>query len=184
MAVATPRRSPRISVTSPASMAMSVPVPIAMPTSACASAGASLMPSPTIATTRPSLLERADRPTFPAGAPRRSRRRCPPGWRRRWPSPAVAGEHHDANAHRLAARATAARFGSHRIGDRRSTPPSAPSSATKTGVSPRAPARHRAGEHTGVDAASQQQRVAEQHAPSTSSRDAAPAATEAARCRG
>ena len=36
----------------PASTAISVPVPMAMPTSACASAGESLMPSPTIATTR------------------------------------------------------------------------------------------------------------------------------------
>eukprot|EP01137_Pigoraptor_chileana_P013689 Opistho-2@67492 len=35
------------------SMAMSVPLPIAMPTSACASAGESFMPSPTIATTSP-----------------------------------------------------------------------------------------------------------------------------------
>jgi hypothetical protein len=40
-------RSPRINVISAASMATSVPVPIAMPMSACASAGASLMPSPT-----------------------------------------------------------------------------------------------------------------------------------------
>ena len=32
------------------SIATSVPLPIAMPTSACISAGASLMPSPTIAT--------------------------------------------------------------------------------------------------------------------------------------
>jgi hypothetical protein len=36
-------------------IATSVPVPMAMPTSALASAGASLMPSPAIATTRPSL---------------------------------------------------------------------------------------------------------------------------------
>ena len=36
---------------SAASIATSVPVPMAMPTSACASAGASLMPSPTIADT-------------------------------------------------------------------------------------------------------------------------------------
>ena len=50
IAVTTARRSPRISVTSDASIATSVPVPIAIPTSACASAGASLMPSPTIAT--------------------------------------------------------------------------------------------------------------------------------------
>ena len=38
-------------------MATSVPVPIAMPTSAAASAGASLMPSPAIATTPPFRLE-------------------------------------------------------------------------------------------------------------------------------
>ena len=50
MAVTTPCRSPDMSVMSAASMATSVPVPMAMPTSACASAGASLMPSPTIAT--------------------------------------------------------------------------------------------------------------------------------------
>ena len=41
------------SVTPALSIATSVPVPIAMPTFACASAGASLMPSPAIATTRP-----------------------------------------------------------------------------------------------------------------------------------
>ena len=52
-AVTTPRRSPRIRVTSDASIATSVPVPIAIPTSAWASAGASLRPSPTIATRRP-----------------------------------------------------------------------------------------------------------------------------------
>ncbi len=50
MARATPRRSPLINVTGAAAMATSVPVPIAMPTSACARAGASLMPSPTMAT--------------------------------------------------------------------------------------------------------------------------------------
>ena len=53
-------RSPRISVTSAASMATSVPEPIAMPTSAWASAGASLMPSPTMATTSPVGLQRGD----------------------------------------------------------------------------------------------------------------------------
>jgi len=50
MARATPRRSPPISVIPAAAIATSVPVPMAMPTSAWASAGASLMPSPTIAT--------------------------------------------------------------------------------------------------------------------------------------
>ena len=54
MAVTTPRKEPPTSVTSAASIATSVPVPMAMPTSACASAGASLMPSPTIATVFPS----------------------------------------------------------------------------------------------------------------------------------
>ena len=43
---------------SEASIATSVPVPIARPRSACASAGASLTPSPTIATTRPSSCSR------------------------------------------------------------------------------------------------------------------------------
>ena len=50
MAEATRRGSPPTSVTSEASMATSVPVPMAMPRSAGASAGASLMPSPTMAT--------------------------------------------------------------------------------------------------------------------------------------
>src|SRR5215207_52895 len=58
MARATPRTSPEISVRSAASMATSVPVPMATPTSACASAGASLMPSPTMATFSPSLCSR------------------------------------------------------------------------------------------------------------------------------
>ncbi len=49
IAVATLCRLPPRSVTSEASIATSVPVPIAIPTSAWVSAGASLMPSPTIA---------------------------------------------------------------------------------------------------------------------------------------
>ncbi len=55
---AMPRRSPLTSVTPALSIATSVPVPMAMPTSACASAGASLMPSPAIATLRPSACSR------------------------------------------------------------------------------------------------------------------------------
>ena len=43
-----------------ACIATSVPVDIAMPTSAAASAGASLMPSPTIATRRPPRLQLRD----------------------------------------------------------------------------------------------------------------------------
>ena len=53
-ACAMPRRSPLTSVTCALFIATSVPVPIATPTSALASAGASLMPSPAIATTPPS----------------------------------------------------------------------------------------------------------------------------------
>ena len=54
-----PRRSPEISVTSDASMATSVPVPIAMPTSAWARAGASLIPSPTMPTQLAFVLQPA-----------------------------------------------------------------------------------------------------------------------------
>mmetsp|Transcript_10644 Transcript_10644/g.26463 ORF Transcript_10644/g.26463 Transcript_10644/m.26463 type:complete len:222 (+) Transcript_10644:902-1567(+) len=49
------------------SMAISVPERTAMPTSACASAGASLTPSPTIATTRPSPCSLRTRSAFSAG---------------------------------------------------------------------------------------------------------------------
>ncbi len=49
-AVTTPPSSPPIKVISLASIATSVPVPIATPRSAWARAGASLIPSPTIAT--------------------------------------------------------------------------------------------------------------------------------------
>ena len=47
-----------IKVTSEASMATSVPVPMAIPTSAWANAGASLMPSPTMPTKWPSSCSR------------------------------------------------------------------------------------------------------------------------------
>ena len=48
--VTTPSRLPFMMTISPDSMATSMPVPMAMPTSAWARAGASLMPSPTMAT--------------------------------------------------------------------------------------------------------------------------------------
>ena len=48
-------------------MATSVPVPMAMPRSAWARAGASLMPSPTIATTCPSAWRAATRSALSAG---------------------------------------------------------------------------------------------------------------------
>jgi len=53
-ATAMPRKSPFTSVTWALFMATSVPVPMATPTSALAKAGASLMPSPAMATTFPS----------------------------------------------------------------------------------------------------------------------------------
>ena len=63
-----PRRSPLTSVMPALSIATSVPVPIAMPTCACASAGASLMPSPAIATMRPSDCSRLTTVGFPSGS--------------------------------------------------------------------------------------------------------------------
>src|SRR5260370_593263 len=52
-ALAMLRKSPLTNVTPALSMATSVPLPIAIPTCACASAGASLIPSPTIPPIRP-----------------------------------------------------------------------------------------------------------------------------------
>ena len=53
-----PLRSPRIRVTPALSTATSAPVPMAIPMSARASAGASLTPSPAMATIRPSDFNR------------------------------------------------------------------------------------------------------------------------------
>jgi hypothetical protein len=61
------RRSPCTSVMPALSMATSVPVPIAMPTVASASAGASLMPSPAIATILPRLCRSRITARFSAG---------------------------------------------------------------------------------------------------------------------
>ena len=55
----TDRGSSLARITPADAIATSVPAPIAMPTSACARAGASLTPSPTIATVRPSLWSSA-----------------------------------------------------------------------------------------------------------------------------
>src|SRR5882672_1039589 len=57
-ALTMPPRSPLSSVMPALSIATSEPVPMAMPTSAAASAGASFTPSPAIATTRPSAQAR------------------------------------------------------------------------------------------------------------------------------
>ena len=67
MASTAARRSPRTRVRSLASIATSVPVPMASPRSARASAAASLTPSPTMATTRPSFCRRATTSSLSAG---------------------------------------------------------------------------------------------------------------------
>src|SRR5688572_31616519 len=72
-----PRRSPLTSVTAALSIATSVPLPIAMPTSAFASAGASLIPSPAIATTWPSRWRRSTTSAFCAGSTSASTRSIP-----------------------------------------------------------------------------------------------------------
>src|SRR5258707_1147778 len=60
-----PVRSPLSSVTPALSIATSVPVPMATPTSAAAIAGASLTPSPAMPTTRPA--SRSGPPALPGG---------------------------------------------------------------------------------------------------------------------
>ena len=66
-AVSTASMPPRMRTMSPASALTSTPLPTAMPTSATARAGASLMPSPTMATSRPSAWSRRMRSAFSAG---------------------------------------------------------------------------------------------------------------------
>ena len=103
-AVAMPRRSPLTSVSCALFIATSVPVPIAMPTSARASAGASLMPSPAIATTRPSACSFSTSLQLVGGLDLAvhlvDAQALADGARR---GQAVAGGHHDAQA-RLAQR--------------------------------------------------------------------------------
>ena len=67
MAAGTSLRRLLTSTTSAASMATSVPAPMAMPTSARVSAGASLMPSPTMATLPRALRRRISR-SLPSGS--------------------------------------------------------------------------------------------------------------------
>ena len=132
-----PPRSPLSSVMPALSIATSVPVPMAMPTSAAASAGASLTPSPAIATMRPSLLQlrRPPRSSAPAALrprPRRCRalratasavvRLSPVSMTTRMPSAASA----------FSASGVVALIGSAMA----STPASLPSTATKIAVAP------------------------------------------------
>ena len=99
-------RSPLTRVMPPLSMATSVPVPMAMPTLACASAGASLMPSPAMATTLPCACSLRMTSSFPSGRTSASNSvdaellgnlRCTVS--------VIAGEHDDAEALTLSVRA-------------------------------------------------------------------------------
>ena len=88
----------------PASLAACVPVFIATPTSACASAGASLVPSPVIATSFPLACSSLMSRIFASGVASREEivNAGFPGDRRRR-ARIVAGDHHRANAHRAEA---------------------------------------------------------------------------------
>ncbi len=112
-------------------MATSVPAPIAMPTSARASAGASLTPSPTIATPRPCRLELGDLGRLLAGkdlgdhlVDAHDSARDPR------PSLVVAGEHHDLDPLALQRRHRGSRGGPDGVGDRQQRRPACPSIAT------------------------------------------------------
>ena len=101
MAAGTSLRRLFISTTSAASMATSVPAPMAMPMSARVSAGASLMPSPTMATL-PRALQAADLALLAVGQHARDHL-VHAGLRADGPGRAlvVAREHDDADAHIL-----------------------------------------------------------------------------------
>src|SRR5579859_1480305 len=77
IAVTTPARDPEMRVMSAASMATSVPVPMARPTSAAARAGASLIPSPVMPTLRPSACSRWTSAALCSGSTSGSTRRTP-----------------------------------------------------------------------------------------------------------
>ena len=120
-------------------MATSVPVPIATPRSARASAGASLMPSPTIATTCPSACSAAIRSALPDGSTSA----------RTWSIPTcagdgaggggvVAGEHPHLQPERLQLRDGFGGSGLDRVGDRDDPDSRWPSTATYIGVWPAA----------------------------------------------
>ncbi len=91
---ATSATRPCSTAASAVSSATSVPPPMAMPTSAAASAGASLMPSPTLATTWPSGLHFAHERQLVLAAADPARTSMPePGADGGGGAPVVAGEH-------------------------------------------------------------------------------------------
>ena len=85
-------------------------VPIAMPTSACASAGASLMPSPTIATTLPCRCSAVTPRPSPSGSASATTALMPAASRHGiGGARGVAGEHDDVETESAQRRATASR---------------------------------------------------------------------------
>ena len=114
-----PVRSPVNSVTPALSIATSVPPPMAMPTSAAASAGASLTPSPTMATRRPSPRSRCTTSLLRSGSTPASISSMPSVLRHRARGgQIVAGQHHDAQAVAAQRRKRGLRRRLDRIGDR------------------------------------------------------------------
>ena len=84
----------------PASFAACVPVFMATPTSACASAGASLVPSPVIATSRPPACSRLISAILSSGLASARKSSTPASCGdRRGGERIVAGDHHGADAH-------------------------------------------------------------------------------------
>ena len=77
IAVTIPCKSPEIKVISLAAIATSVPVPMAIPKSACANAIASLMPSPTMATIFPFFCKYSIFSAFSWGRSAAKKRRIP-----------------------------------------------------------------------------------------------------------
>ncbi len=137
IAVATTRRSSLISVTSEASMATSVPVPIAMPTSAWVRAGASLIPSPTMATTRPSAWSFFTVSILSWGSTSASTRLMPSSRRDGLaPCAVVAGQHDDLKPESPCSLATASFECSFSVSATAMMPAALPSTATNMGVLP------------------------------------------------
>ena len=90
MASATRAGRPRIRVMPAACIATSVPVAIAMPTSAAASAGASLMPSPTMATTWPPWRRRPMSSALCCGSTSACTVWMPKAWATAWALPRLS----------------------------------------------------------------------------------------------
>ena len=130
---------------SDASIATSVPVPMARPRSAWASAGASLTPSPTMATTRPSRLQAADDLGLAGGQDvGDDLADADLGGDRGGGRGVVARQQHGPEAERLELRARRPRWTASRRRPRRSGRARAPSQPTATTVWPCGLRRRRA----------------------------------------